>query len=312
MALDQHGVLLKMVVIVSQHHLTGRLCWSWLSWFICLSTRLWSEAPPGAPLAARGGQEQRRQVAGRDLTWPCARTHVATAERRLMRRCSQDRDGLDFHQEFRSSEGTYLDQGRDGKVPSEELTPCLPDFFTTRDISDKDVHLHDVIHVATSRLYEVLNLGEHGTGLLIHATAAGDLAASASGHAGRKHLVPHHETVRPGLRGRFGNMGTTHALLRWHMLLLLIIVAWWTSEATTLAFEQCGKMDRGAILQVGANGLKPDRQTVARQPERKRRRWLAAERGNARIDELQVVGDGGAVHYDGVLEVPSLALPREL
>src|SRR6266852_6604389 len=42
MALDQHGVLLKMVVIVSQHHLTGRLCWSWLSWFICLSTRLWA------------------------------------------------------------------------------------------------------------------------------------------------------------------------------------------------------------------------------------------------------------------------------
>src|SRR5712692_9913318 len=45
MALDQHGVLLKMVVIVSQHHLTGRLCWSWLSWFICLSTRLWASLP---------------------------------------------------------------------------------------------------------------------------------------------------------------------------------------------------------------------------------------------------------------------------
>src|SRR5262249_3708635 len=42
MALDQHGVLLKMGVIVSQHHLTGRLCWSWLSWFICLSTRKWA------------------------------------------------------------------------------------------------------------------------------------------------------------------------------------------------------------------------------------------------------------------------------
>ena len=30
-----------MVVMVSQHHGTGRLCWSWLSWFICLSTRRW-------------------------------------------------------------------------------------------------------------------------------------------------------------------------------------------------------------------------------------------------------------------------------
>jgi hypothetical protein len=28
MALDQHGVLLKMVVMVSQYHLTGRSCWS--------------------------------------------------------------------------------------------------------------------------------------------------------------------------------------------------------------------------------------------------------------------------------------------
>src|SRR5215813_14687942 len=48
MALDQHGALLKMGVIVSQHHLTGRLCWSWLSWFICLSTRKWENAPPRA------------------------------------------------------------------------------------------------------------------------------------------------------------------------------------------------------------------------------------------------------------------------
>ena len=35
-----------MGVIVSQHHLTGRLCWSWLSWFICLSTRKWAAAVP--------------------------------------------------------------------------------------------------------------------------------------------------------------------------------------------------------------------------------------------------------------------------
>jgi hypothetical protein len=28
MALDQHGVLLKMMVMVSQHHSIGRPCWS--------------------------------------------------------------------------------------------------------------------------------------------------------------------------------------------------------------------------------------------------------------------------------------------
>src|SRR5215510_8455740 len=155
----------------------------------------------------------------------------------LARRRSQNRHGLDFDQEFRRSEGAHLNERRNWKVPGEELAPGLPDFFATCDIGDKDVHLHDVIHVATSRLYEVLNLGEHGTGLLIHAGATHDLGASARGHAGREHLIPDHETVRPGLRGWFGNMGTTHALLCWHRLLLLIIVAWWTSEATTLTFE---------------------------------------------------------------------------
>jgi hypothetical protein len=39
MALDQHSVLLKMGVMVSQHHLTERLCWSWLSWCIGVSSR---------------------------------------------------------------------------------------------------------------------------------------------------------------------------------------------------------------------------------------------------------------------------------
>jgi len=180
-----------------------------------------------------------------------------------MRCRSQNRHGLDFDQEFRSGEGAHLDQRRDWEVAGKELAPCLPDFFAARDIGDKDVHLHDVIHVATSRLYEVLDLGEHGTGLLVHTGVTRDLSASASGHTGRKHLIPDYETVRPGLWGWFRNMGTTHTLLGWHRVLLLIIVAWWTSEATELAFEQCGKMDRGAILQIGANGLKSNRQTGA-------------------------------------------------
>src|SRR5262252_8381773 len=55
MALDQHGALLQMGVIVSQHHLTGRLCWSWLSWFICLSTRKWWRPPGGTAGAAAAG-----------------------------------------------------------------------------------------------------------------------------------------------------------------------------------------------------------------------------------------------------------------
>ena len=74
-----------------------------------------------------------------------------------MRSRAQDRHGLDFDQEFRSSQGAHLDQGRNGKVPGKKLAPCLPDFFATRDIGDKDVHLDDVIHVATRRLYEVLS-----------------------------------------------------------------------------------------------------------------------------------------------------------
>src|SRR5215475_10639752 len=60
---------------------------------------------------------------------------------------------------------------------------------------------------------------------------------------------------------------------------LFIIIAWWTSEATTLTFEQGSKMDRGTILQIGTNRLEPNGQASTRQSDRKRRRWLAAERG---------------------------------
>jgi hypothetical protein len=35
-----------MVVMVSPYHLTGRLCWSWLVWFIGVSTRKCAAAPP--------------------------------------------------------------------------------------------------------------------------------------------------------------------------------------------------------------------------------------------------------------------------
>src|SRR6266446_4013143 len=66
MALDQHGALLKMVVIFSQHHLTGRPCWSGLSWFICLSTRLWERAP----LSVRRHRFEAATAHGSDVLWP--------------------------------------------------------------------------------------------------------------------------------------------------------------------------------------------------------------------------------------------------
>src|SRR5215813_14984997 len=51
MALDQHGALLKMVIVVlgSHSHFTGRPCWFWLSWFMCLSARLWGPPPSAKP-----------------------------------------------------------------------------------------------------------------------------------------------------------------------------------------------------------------------------------------------------------------------
>ena len=38
-----------MMGMVAQHQCTGRACWSSLSWFICLSTRLWA-SPPIPPI----------------------------------------------------------------------------------------------------------------------------------------------------------------------------------------------------------------------------------------------------------------------
>src|SRR5262249_22958833 len=150
-------------------------------------------------------------------------------------------------------QGAHLDQRRHWKVASKKFAPCLPDFFAARDIGDKDVHLHDVIHVATGRLDEVLELGEHGTSLLVHAATARDLGTGARSHTGREHLIPHYETIRPGLRGWLSHLGTTDALLRWHMCLLSLVIAWWTSKTTKLAFEQGSKMDRRTILQIRAN-----------------------------------------------------------
>ena len=49
-----------MVVMVSQHHFTGRPCWSWLSWFICLSSRLWARALPTRSRASGEGSTARR------------------------------------------------------------------------------------------------------------------------------------------------------------------------------------------------------------------------------------------------------------
>jgi hypothetical protein len=53
-------------------------------------------------------------------------------------------------------------------------------------------------------------------------------------------------------------------------------------------------MDRGTILQIRANRLPANGQAGPRQPERKRRGRLAAERGDTRIDELQVMWSDAA------------------
>src|SRR5262245_5549281 len=84
MALDPHGALLKMGVIVSPHHLTGSLCWSWLSWFICLSTRKWPQASPAPPPPLAPGQPWR--AAGTlAAAWPPGALRWGGAERRRAR-----------------------------------------------------------------------------------------------------------------------------------------------------------------------------------------------------------------------------------
>src|SRR4029450_1259669 len=56
MVLDQPGVLLHRVVMASQHHTTGRPCWSGVLSFRCLSARIWAVPCPRArDLVARRG-----------------------------------------------------------------------------------------------------------------------------------------------------------------------------------------------------------------------------------------------------------------
>ena len=61
--------------------------------------------------------------------------------------------------------------------------------------------------LATSCLNKRLDLGEHGSGLLVHADAPHRFSTGASGHVGSEHLITYHETVRPGLRGGAGVWG---------------------------------------------------------------------------------------------------------
>src|SRR5437763_9200315 len=73
-------------------------------------------------------------------------------------------------------------------------------------------------------------------------------------------------------------------------------------ESSEFALEQRGEPDRCPILEVRADRLEPDREPGAGEPDRERRRRLAGERGDAGIDEPEVVEDRAAPDLERIVE----------
>src|SRR5262245_431761 len=125
MALDQHGALLKMVIVVlgSHSHFTGRPCWFWLSWFMCLSARLWEAPRLGKLHRAAHGREPMRDRKVQDVS--------------LMRRAEgtpRDEQGVGTQPEHGGKLVVELVRGglvyslighRIGYSPLQEVSSCL-------------------------------------------------------------------------------------------------------------------------------------------------------------------------------------------
>src|SRR5690606_33170348 len=69
-----------------------------------------------------------------------------------------------FHldQQFRHRERAYLDQGRTGERPGEELPASAPDLFAAGDVGDEDRDFDDIVHPSAGSLDQMLDLPEDG------------------------------------------------------------------------------------------------------------------------------------------------------
>src|SRR5262249_61090533 len=108
------------------------------------------------------------------------------------------------HKNPRPAQAFPPPQPRPGNPPRNPPPPRLPHLLPPLDVRDEDEHLHDVVHGPSRGFHQVLDLGEDGLGLRVHAVAADGPLRPARHHAGDVYLVAHHEAVRPrlGWRGR--------------------------------------------------------------------------------------------------------------
>src|SRR5258705_12352910 len=91
-----------------------------------------------------------------------------------------------------------------------------------------------------------------------------------------------------------------------------LVVAGGLAEAADLAGEQRGEADRGQVLQIGSDGLQPDRQPLARDAHRERGGGLARHVGQRGIAQALQIRLRLAVHRQGEGGVAGVPPPRPL
>ena len=96
--------------------------------------------------------------------------------------CSADKTlGVDLYMYWGRSQGANLNQRGAWEVSREKLLTGPPDLFALGNVGQENSHLNYVIHATAFSLYQILDLLEGPSGLIVHAAIALDVTAAVMG-----------------------------------------------------------------------------------------------------------------------------------
>jgi hypothetical protein len=121
-------------------------------------------------------------------------------------------NGLDLDFDRGLGQGSNLNEGGNGEIAGEELSPRAPDVLPTTDVSHEYRELDDVCHRAAGGANEGLDLAEDRSGLLILAIALnGARLRTACSHARDIGDPVYNQAIRECSFGRFWDLGAGDA-----------------------------------------------------------------------------------------------------
>jgi len=122
--------------------------------------------------------------------------------------CSADKSlGVDLYMDWGRSQGANLDQRGAWEVSREKLLTSPPDLFALGNVGQENSHLNYVIHATAFSLYQILDLLEGPSGLIVHAAIALDVTVAVVGrHTRNEQLIPIELGICPSARSRLPNL----------------------------------------------------------------------------------------------------------